>query len=178
MRRVLDELQVPEAYREAEPKTRYCPPPTILAPPGTGRPPIPFNQTIADEILERILTGEPMHAICAEARMPGLHIIYKWRAENECFARDYARARELSAESCEHNIMRIVMEEPDVARAKLQADSWRWLASIRNPKTHGQKTETTLNINVGLADRLEGAIRRTESKVIDVPEVREIPSGD
>lgn len=184
MRRVLDELQVPEAYREVvEPKKRFGSPPAMPPSPRTmGRPPMPFDRALADEVCDRLECGETVIAIARLPHMPSWTTISRWKDENPDFAAQYARARERSAEYCEYLGLDIVMSASNegASLAKTQMDAWKWAAAVRNPKTHGQKTETTLNINVGLADRLEGAIRRTERKTIEASaiEVREIPSDD
>lgn len=72
-----------------------------------GRPPLPFNQEIADEICERLVTSrmgleyvlDSMRADPAWEGTPGLTTAYRWMAANPTFAECSARARELSADT-------------------------------------------------------------------------------
>jgi len=72
-----------------------------------GRPAIPFDQRIADEICERLVESRMglehvLDTIRAEPEFestPTLVTIYRWMSENEGFLKDSARARILSADT-------------------------------------------------------------------------------
>ena len=72
-----------------------------------GRPKIPFDQRIADEICERIVESrmglehvlDTMRAEPEFESTPTLVTIYRWMTENEQFFKDSARARMLSADT-------------------------------------------------------------------------------
>lgn len=72
-----------------------------------GRPPLPYNQEIADEICERLVSSrmgleyvlDSMRADPEWIGTPGLTTAYRWMAANPTFAETSARARELSADT-------------------------------------------------------------------------------
>lgn len=58
-----------------------------------GRP-SDYTDEIAEEICERISTGEPLAQICRDDHMPALRTVYDWRDAREKFSANIARARE------------------------------------------------------------------------------------
>jgi hypothetical protein len=72
-----------------------------------GRPLIPFDQTIATEICERIVESrmglehvlDVMRSEPEWSKTPTLVTIYRWMTENDGFFKDSARARQLSADT-------------------------------------------------------------------------------
>ncbi len=46
------------------------------------------------EILERLTTGEPLADICRSDHMPAVRTVSAWKAADETFDADFARARE------------------------------------------------------------------------------------
>lgn len=58
-----------------------------------------FNQTIADEICRRIISGETLKTICDEDGMPSAPTVQNWRHKNIAFNEQYADAREFQAET-------------------------------------------------------------------------------
>ncbi len=69
-----------------------------------GRPPLPFDEDLADYICERLATSElGLEQILQERRDMGLssvstQTIYRWREANDQFRSNSARAREMQAE--------------------------------------------------------------------------------
>ena len=144
---------------------------------GPGAPAFEFDQALADEFLERMEAGETVTTICAESYMPSWPTICRWKRENDGFSVKYARAREASAESCEHNVLRIADEAIDAETAqvaRVRMDAWRWAASKRNPKTHGDRTvvsgdpDSPLVVQHQLAARRD-LLRRLDSLAEPVP---------
>jgi hypothetical protein len=107
--------------------------------PPLGRPPIPFQQEIADEICERLISGETLLDICETPHIPSTHTVYKWLSLNERFADEYARARDLAGHTFSDKAMRAVEQEPDPSRARLQFDAYRWLAGKLRPREYSDK---------------------------------------
>ena len=221
MRKVLDDLEVPETYREGEYspeiedeivqrvragegvqricKDAHMPPETTVVSwyvsrpefgarirearvasgvPPKGRRSIPFDQAIADEFCARTEAGEPLLSITSDDHMPEWKTILKWRRENPDFQANYLKARELSAESCEHNAIQAALRAVDkdsAAAARVQADTWLRVAGIRNPATHGHRFEAKISVEIGLADRLSAAMARIAGQTIE-GEVTEIVS--
>jgi hypothetical protein len=115
---------------------------------------LPFTQEIADEICERLAKGESLRKICGAERddfIPGQTTVFKWLAENEAFAKQYARARELQADRFVDEIIEIADSpnatvgeggEPilrDPQRDRLRVDARKWVASKLAPKKYGDK---------------------------------------
>lgn len=71
----------------------------------TGRPPIEFDQEVADAICDMLAeTDLGLASILVEVRKtlpqtPGVTTIYKWMGQNEEFAKSSVRARELQADT-------------------------------------------------------------------------------
>jgi hypothetical protein len=136
-----------------------------------GRPLIPFNQAIADEICERIVESrmglehvlDTMRAEPEFAATPTLVTIYRWMKENEEFFKASARARQLSAdtyvdaavnEAHTHRLGKIeaVRETKDgtfteskvvdnVQRSQLIVQTLLKRAGQLNPKKYGEKLD-------------------------------------
>ena len=76
--------------------------------------------------------------------MPAESTIYLWLLDNPEFSEKYARAREIQAEVYADEIIHISDEvKPDaaeVAKARLQTDNRKWIASKLRPKKYGDAT--------------------------------------
>jgi len=108
-----------------------------------GAPSLPYDEGLAEEYVMRMLAGETVDEISASPHMPSWPTICKWRLENGVFAGRYARAREASAESCEHNAIRaarLAVDNETASAMRVQVDIWKWAAAKRNPRTHGDRT--------------------------------------
>lgn len=131
---------------------------------------MPFSPERADEFLTRLEGGEGIHSICDDEHMPAWATICRWKREFPDFATRYSRARESSAESCEHNAIYeagTAIDKDTAAAAKVRSDVWKWAAAVRNPKTHGDRIDATVTFTNGLADRLNAAMQRS-GRVVDV----------
>ena len=114
-----------------------------------------FDQAIADEICDKIASGKSLRAICGVERddfIPGQTTVYRWLRENEDFAKQYAHARELQAETLVDEIIEIAdspnatanpktgeAEIRDPQRDRLRIDARKWFASKVAPKKYGDK---------------------------------------
>lgn len=119
-----------------------------------GRP-SEFHQDVADAICERLAEGESLRSICADDAMPSKATVCKWLGRHANFADQYARAREMQAETMADEIKDIAddgscdtyldldgKERTDhevVARSRLRVDARKWLASKLLPKKYGEK---------------------------------------
>lgn len=132
VRKALDEMEVPERFREV----------VATRPAVAGRPPFAFTQKTADTFCERLEAGEAISSICSSPGMPSWPTICKWKRERASFFTQYMRARENSAESCEHNGIQATLNATDkesAAVATAQLNAWKWAAAKRNPRTHGER---------------------------------------
>jgi hypothetical protein len=129
-----------------------------------------FSQEVADHICEQIAEGRSLRAILREdENLPASSTIFKWLAHNESFAEQYARAREAQADSLFDEILTIaddglndsytdeegnVRTNQDViARSRLRVDARKWMAGKLRPKVYGEKIQTELSGNIGIAAR-------------------------
>ena len=111
----------------------------------TGRPST-YSQEVVGAICERIALGESLRAICRDDAMPAMSTVFKWLTEQPTFSEQYARAREEQAESMADEIVSIADNAEDAAKARLQIDARKWVASKLKPKKYGDKTTAELTI--------------------------------
>lgn len=117
----------------------------------------PYDDEVAQEILERISKGESVRSICAKDRddfIPSHSTLFKWLDENEKFAEQYARACARRADFYFDQIIEIAdapnttvnpeTQQPelrDPARDRLRVDARKWVVSKLAPKKYGDKIE-------------------------------------
>ena len=57
---------------------------------------VPYTAEIADQILDALMSGQPLHDICAEPDMPAATSVQHWLKDNRCgFKARYWEAREI-----------------------------------------------------------------------------------
>lgn len=141
-----------------------------------GRPSIPFDQRIADEICERFVESrmglehvlDSMRKDPEFSTTPGLTTIYKWMDANPSFAEASARARVLSADtyvdaavieahSSREGVITTTQEWGDqvkvtdnVERSKLIVQTLLKRAGQLNPKKYGEKLDLNHGGSVGV----------------------------
>lgn len=108
-----------------------------------------YSEELAEEICDRLATGESLFSICKDQRMPSEAGVRKWVETRPAFGAMYARAREFGCDSIAEQVIAIsdqVFVGPDgfvdngaVQAARLQVDSRRWLLSKLVPKRYGDK---------------------------------------
>ena len=122
-----------------------------------GRPSM-FSKKIAATICARIASGESLRAICEDDGMPARSAVYAWLLEKPDFQDQYARARELQAETFVDEIVEIADDgrndwmtknDPDnpgyiqngeaMRRSQLRIDARKWHASKLAAKKYGDK---------------------------------------
>lgn len=110
--------------------------------------PAEFDQKIADEICERLANGESLRQICGALRddfIPGQTTVYRWLKENEAFAKQYAHARELQADTKFDQAWDIACTATaeNVQLARLQVDTLKWQTGKLAPKKYSEKLQLT-----------------------------------
>jgi hypothetical protein len=150
----------------------------------TGRPPMEFSQDAADTICERIALGKSLRTILAEdSSLPSMTTVFKWLANTESFAQQYARAREQQADLYAEQTVDIsdediatvsrgdddnaviVFDSTAVARNRLRVDARKWYASKLAPKKYGEKvTQEVTGANGGPVNMLIGVATSDELK--------------
>lgn len=143
----------------------------------------PYDQTIADEICDRLIDGESLRAICRDEHMPSAGLVCRWAIENERFREQYAHARDAQADTLADEILEIAddarndwmerhgKDDPGwalngehVQRSKVRIDARRWYAGKLKPKKYGDKT-----IHAG-DDESPIKIERIERHIVDAVE--------
>lgn len=146
--------------------------------------PSKFTQKMADAICEQLVDGKSLRTICSTAKMPGRSTVVRWLAENEAFRNQYARARELQADTLADEILDIadkaVMGEKlkkdgrgkvierrtgdMVERSKLMIDARKWYAGKLQPKKYGERVALDHGVQDNLADQLRAARERAAGR--------------
>ena len=111
-----------------------------------GRPPLPFDQDIADKILEAISSGIGLVTfLTSDQRFPSYPTQMRWIRGNPEFAASYAQAREDMADADADKIADVAQAvldgnlDPNAARVAI--DAYKWSAGKRRPKRYGEKIE-------------------------------------
>lgn len=137
-----------------------------------------YTEDMGAEICRRVADGENLRRLSALPAFPSRDTIYNWLNSEKSFADQYARARELRADSRNEEIDEIRQKltngqiSSDVARVAI--DSLRWQAGKEKPKVYGERMtlagdkENPLQV---LALRLDAAIQ--EAETLQLPAVVE-----
>lgn len=120
---------------------------------GIGRPTI-FTPELMDKICHELSQGKSMRTVCKDPDMPDPATIFRWLRTNEEFCKQYARAKEESADAMSEEILDIsdgavnlaVEVDPKasgavVQAARLQVDTRKWLMSKMKPKRYADKLD-------------------------------------
>ncbi|MDT3448867.1 terminase small subunit protein [Stenotrophomonas maltophilia] len=146
--------------------------------------PSKFTSSVADAICELLVDGKSLRTICSTAKMPSRSTVIRWLAENEAFRNQYARARELQADTLAEEILDIadkavlgerlkkdgkgkVLERQTgdmVERSKLMIDARKWYAGKLQPKKYGERVALDHGVQDNLADKLRAARERAADR--------------
>lgn len=140
-----------------------------------GRPPIPFDQDVADEICEAIASGSGLITFLrSDQDLPSYSTVMRWVREEPEFAEQYARAREDMADNDADKISYVVDEvlrgNIDAQAARVAIDAYKWSAGKRRPKRYGdnQRLEVENTGTVTMTHQL--ALDHLSSDELDVLE--------
>jgi len=146
--------------------------------------PSKYSQQMADAICDLLVDGKSLRTICSTAKMPSRSTVIRWLAENEAFRNQYARARELQADTLAEEILDIadkavlgerlkkdgkgkVLERQTgdmVERSKLMIDARKWYAGKLQPKKYGERVALDHGVQDNLADQLRAARERAAGR--------------
>lgn len=103
--------------------------------------PVRFSQSLFNEMLVEVMEGLTIREICSGPKRPAMKTFYEWVAENPELGKQYARAREISSDGFEADILFLARSiNPDNATASKSAfEMLRWVASKRAPRRYGDK---------------------------------------
>lgn len=113
--------------------------------PNQGRPSI-YSEELATEICTELSEGKSLRSICARDDMPNISTVWRWIQSNESFRKQYARAKEESADSHADRINEIAEkvlsgEYKDTNAARVALDAFKWTASKLRPKRYGDRLD-------------------------------------
>jgi hypothetical protein len=131
-----------------------------------------FSEVVAAEIVERISTGETLRAICRSDGMPAWRTVYDWIDNNATFAAAIARARVLGHDAIAEETVDILDKEPERGKdGKIDPGYVQWqknrayqrmqLLAKWSPKKYGDRIEIDAKVDIGVAERLARARKRT-----------------
>ena len=146
--------------------------------------PSKYSQQLADAICDLLVDGKSLRTICSTAKMPSRSTVIRWLAVNEAFRNQYARARELQADTLAEEILDIadkavlgerlkkdgkgkVLERQTgdmVERSKLMIDARKWYAGKLQPKKYGERVALDHGVQDNLADKLRAARERAAGR--------------
>lgn len=133
-----------------------------------GRP-SDFTPEVAGAICELLSEGSSLRSICDADDMPSMSTVFRWLAASEEFREQYARARELQADTLFDEILEIaddarndwmerrgeedagwVANGEHIQRSRLRLDARKWMAGKLRPKKYGDKVDHEHTGNVGV----------------------------
>lgn len=121
-----------------------------------------LTQEVMDRICLRIADGESLRAICRDPDMPSAVIVFKHLAQNDEWAKQYARAREASADADAEDIAdiatRVLSGEYEPQAARVAIDAKKWAAGKKKPKVYGDRLD--MNHSGSFSVTLESDVSR------------------
>lgn len=133
-----------------------------------GRPPEPFDETVADAICELLMQGWSLRRVLREGsdqledsdgkliQMPTVRVFFRWLREVESFRKQYAYAKQEAADAqyeelgdiADDAIRNAMSVDPKASGAivnahRLKADNLKWMMSKMKPKKYGEKLDLT-----------------------------------
>lgn len=113
-----------------------------------GKPPTVYDAAIKDTAVTLAEQGKGVVEICAALRID-VSTLANWRAQDQNYDRRFRAARDSGLELFADRLLTIATDEPDVMRARLHSENWRWLLSRRLRGQYGD------SIDVNVTERVE-----------------------
>lgn len=112
-----------------------------------GGRPSTYTEELSDLICQRLANGESLRSVCRDGAMPVASTVFKWMREHTEFSKQYARAKEESADALLEDMLDIADEtdSDNVQVARLRVDVRKWAASKLKPKKYGDKLQQELS---------------------------------
>jgi hypothetical protein len=120
-----------------------------------GRP-SDFTKEMADKICSLLSEGKSLRTVCLADEMPDASTVFRWLREREEFRKQYASAKEESADAQNEILLDLGDEAIELAQGvdpkasgavvqavKLKADNLKWHMSKMKPKKYGDKIDVT-----------------------------------
>lgn len=157
--------ETPESIAESvKAELRECNSPLVHGRPGQRTP------DLVERILVKLREGESFNWFDSEQAvgLPSTSTIRRWRAEDEHFDAECARACEIHAEADYDKMQRIERGllrgeiDPKVGRTVLANMQWRM--EKRSKARFGQRVEVTHNVTDTLSDQMKAARERAAAQ--------------
>lgn len=140
-----------------------------------------YNLEDAYKVCAMLRSGLPLVAIANKDGLPSAETLYSWKKHHPDFALAMKEAREYSAEAyaykalqvseglkkmqedTEGNLIEVTLpyNKDEVAGAKLQVDTFKWMAEKMDPETYGNRTKISGDADQPLTIIVDTGIRRT-----------------
>lgn len=125
-----------------------------------GRPPLPFHEEAAEQILEAIANGTGLVTFLKQRPdLPTYSTVMRWIRDNPEFAENYTRACEDMADNDADKIAdvadRVVRGLVDPQAARVAIDAYKWSAGKRRPRKYGDKIEIEQTGTVAVTHTLD-----------------------
>jgi len=122
------------------------------------------QQTVA---LELAINGETITAIC-DQMLIGHSMFYRYRKDTPAFSLNFEQARQEGLEKLADELITMADDVPDVQRARLKSDNYKWLLSKRKPMIYGDRVDIHVTQTIDINAALDEARSRVNTKLIDV----------
>jgi transposase-like protein len=116
-----------------------------LKKPGASRP-TKYSEDLTNQIVNRMINGESMVAICRDESMPARSTVYEWLDANADFRTRCARAREGLADYLVDQIEQMAndTDEDNYQSMKVKISTAQWRAMKMAPKIYGDRSRTEI----------------------------------
>ena len=111
-----------------------------------------YSEELAEEICDRLATGESLFAICKTQGMPTEKTVRMWaETRPQSFGAKYTRARELGYDSVAEQVIALgtareecigpdgYIDNGEIQRLRMLSENRKWLLSKMLPKRYGEK---------------------------------------
>ena len=130
-----------------------------------GRPST-YSEKTADEIVQRMIEGESLTAICKDEKMPPRVTVYAWFDKHPDFYARCARAREALADYLVDEIDELARSatKENIEQIKIQVSTKQWRAMKMAPRMYGDRSRTEVT-------GANGGPIQTQATVVDATQL-------
>ena len=130
-----------------------------------GRPST-YSEKTADEIVQRMIEGESLTAICKDEKMPPRVTVYAWFDKHPDFYARCARAREALADYLVDEIDELARSatKDNIEQIKIQVSTKQWRAMKMAPRMYGERSRTEVT-------GANGGPIQTQATVVDATQL-------
>jgi len=140
-------------------------------------PAINWDKALEDEIVDRLMSGETVHEIFKDPRLPDRKSFYTHCARDVPFSTRIAHARKIGAIAQFEDLIRLADEADADNFNAIKVRIWtrQWVLARLNPALYGDKAVHSWDEN----SPLEIVIRRVgmPQETLEAPRTRQLPSG-